>query len=51
VYYEAELTGDLAGLVLEDREILEARLFRLEDLPRAMPPLHRDLARRGAKSA
>jgi 8-oxo-dGTP diphosphatase len=51
VYYEATLAGDLAGLVLEDREILEARLFGLDDLPRAMPPLHRNLARRGAKSA
>ena len=50
VYYEATLAGDLDGLVLEDREILEARLFRLDDLPRAMPPLHRELARRGARS-
>ncbi len=48
VYYEAALNGDLTGLVLEDREILEARLFRLDDLPRAMPALHRELARRGA---
>lgn len=47
VYYEATLAGDLDGLVLEDREILEARLFRLDDLPRAMPSLHRELARRG----
>jgi 8-oxo-dGTP diphosphatase len=51
VYYEATLIGDLAGLVLEGREILEARLFRLDDLPRAMPPLHRDFAWRGTKSA
>lgn len=51
VYYEATLAGDLDGLVLEDREILEARLFRLDDLPRAMPPLHKELARRGPKSA
>lgn len=51
VYYEATLAGGLAGLVLEDREILEARLFRLDDLPRAMPALHRELARRGAQSA
>jgi len=47
-YFEATLAGGLDGLVLESREILEARLFRLNDLPRAMPPLHRDLARRGA---
>lgn len=45
-YYEAELVGDLDGLVLEKREILEARLFTLDALPAAMPPLHRDLARR-----
>lgn len=51
VYYEATLAGDLTGLVLEDREILEARLFRLEDLPRAMPALHRELAWRGSQSA
>jgi 8-oxo-dGTP diphosphatase len=51
VYYEATLAGDLAGLVLEDREILEAGLFRLDDLPGAMPPLHREFARRGARSA
>jgi 8-oxo-dGTP diphosphatase len=46
VYYEATLAGDLHGLVLEEREILEARLFRLEDLPGAMPPLHREFATR-----
>jgi len=51
VYYEATLAGDLDGLVLEEREILEARLFRLDDLPRAMSPLHREFARRGTKSA
>ena len=45
-YYEAVLVGGLDGLVLDEREILEARLFTLDDLPRNMPPLHRDLARR-----
>jgi 8-oxo-dGTP diphosphatase len=46
VYYEASLVGDMDGLVLEEREILEARLFPLDSLPAAMPPLHRELARR-----
>jgi 8-oxo-dGTP diphosphatase len=46
VYYEAALVGDTEGLVLEEREILEARLFPLDALPAAMPPLHRELARR-----
>lgn len=45
-YYEAALVGDLDGLVLDEREIIEARLFTLDTLPRTMPPLHRDLARR-----
>jgi hypothetical protein len=40
------LTGDIGDLVLDDREILEARLFPLDALPAAMPPLHRELARR-----
>jgi len=44
VYYEATLTGDLSSLSLDPREILEARLFRLGDLPAAMPDLHRELA-------
>ena len=47
-YYEATLAGGIDGLVLEKREILEARLFPLEALPAAMPPLHRELARRPA---
>ena len=47
VYYEAALTGGIDGLVLERREILEARLFPLDALPAAMPPLHRELAHRG----
>jgi 8-oxo-dGTP diphosphatase len=46
-YYEAVLTGGLDGLVLEAREILEARLFSLDALPARMPPLHRELAHRG----
>jgi ADP-ribose pyrophosphatase YjhB (NUDIX family) len=46
VYYEAALAGGLDGLVLEEREILEARLFPLDALPAGMPPLHRELARR-----
>jgi ADP-ribose pyrophosphatase YjhB (NUDIX family) len=43
-YYEATLVGGLEGLVLDEREILEARLFTLDALPRGMPPLHRKLA-------
>ena len=46
VYYEAALVGGVDGLVLERREILEARLFALDELPRTMPALHRELARR-----
>jgi ADP-ribose pyrophosphatase YjhB (NUDIX family) len=45
-YYEAVLVGSLDGLVLDEREILEARLFTLDALPAGMPPLHRELARR-----
>ena len=45
-YYEATLVGGLDGLALDEREILEARLFTLAELPRNMPKLHRDLARR-----
>ena len=45
-YYEAALGGGLDGLVLDDREVLEARLFTLDALPAGMPPLHRQLARR-----
>ena len=45
-YYEATLVGGLDGLVLDEREILDARLFPLDALPRNMPKLHRDLARR-----
>ena len=46
VYYEAALDGGIDGLVLEKREILDARLFALDALPAAMPPLHRELALR-----
>ncbi len=47
VYYEAVLVGGLDGLVLEEQEISEARLFPLNALPAGMPPLHRELAHRG----
>ncbi len=47
VYYEAVLDGGLAALALDGREVLEARLFPLDGLPAAMPPLHRELALRG----
>jgi hypothetical protein len=46
-YYEAELVGGLDALVLDRREILEARLFPVSALPPGLPPLHRELARRG----
>jgi len=46
VYYEAELVGGMNGLVLDRREVLEARLFPLDALPAGMPPLHRKLAHR-----
>jgi 8-oxo-dGTP diphosphatase len=46
VYYEATLVGGIDGLVLDGREILEARLFALDALPPGMPPLHRELAKR-----
>jgi 8-oxo-dGTP diphosphatase len=45
VYYEAALVGGVDGIVLDGREILEARLFPLDKLPAGMPPLHRQLAR------
>lgn len=45
-YYAATLAGGLDGLVLDRGEILEARLFTLGTLPAAMPPMHRELARR-----
>jgi ADP-ribose pyrophosphatase YjhB (NUDIX family) len=45
-YYEAALVGGVDGLVLDHREVLEARLFTLDALPAGMPPLHRELAKR-----
>jgi 8-oxo-dGTP diphosphatase len=44
VYYEATLIGGLDQLALDPREILEAGLFSLEDLPSGMPDAHRELA-------
>ena len=44
VYYEATLTGGLAGLTLDSREILDARLFSPDELPDSMPDNHRELA-------
>ena len=43
VYYEATLIGGLDGLRLDPREILEARLFRPDELPAGMPQAHREL--------
>ncbi|HTU73601.1 MAG TPA: NUDIX domain-containing protein [Trebonia sp.] len=43
-YYEASLSSGLDQLVLEASEILEARLFGLDNLPRQMPHFHRELA-------
>ncbi|HSZ42013.1 MAG TPA: NUDIX hydrolase [Trebonia sp.] len=49
VYYEAFLAGDdIDGIVLDPREILEARLCTPGDLPADMPPTHRKLATRPA---
>ena len=50
VYYEATLIGGLDGITLDPREILEARLFSIADLPAAMPEPHRELARSLADS-
>lgn len=44
VYYEATLIGGLDHLTLDPREILEARLFRLDELPAGLPDAHRELA-------
>ncbi len=44
VYYEATLVCGLDGLALDPREVLEARLFRLSELPAGMPEAHRELA-------
>lgn len=44
VYYEATMTGGLDNLTLNDREILEARLFTVDELPENMSDNHRQLA-------
>jgi ADP-ribose pyrophosphatase YjhB (NUDIX family) len=44
VYYEATLTGGLDSLSLDPKEILEARLFSIDDLPAGMPQAHQELA-------
>jgi 8-oxo-dGTP diphosphatase len=44
IYYEANLIGGLVGLALDPKEVLEARLFGLGDLPAGMPQAHRELA-------
>jgi len=44
VYYHAHLIGGISGLSLNPTEILEARLFHLDDLPEGMPQAHRELA-------
>jgi 8-oxo-dGTP diphosphatase len=44
IYYEAVLVGGVDGLHLDAKEILEARLFSLNDLPTGMPTAHRELA-------
>lgn len=45
LYYEATLVGGLDGLVLDDKEVLEARLFDADGLPAGMAPIHRELVR------
>ena len=44
VIYEATLIGGLDGLKLDGKEILEARLFALDELPDGMPRAHREFA-------
>jgi 8-oxo-dGTP diphosphatase len=43
-YFEATLSGGVEAMVLDSREILEARLFALDSLPAGMPAHHRELA-------
>ncbi|GAA2718413.1 NUDIX hydrolase [Actinocorallia aurantiaca] len=46
IAHEAVLTGGadaMEGLRLEDREVLEARLFAPDELPEGMLPAHREL--------
>jgi 8-oxo-dGTP diphosphatase len=50
VYYEATLVGGIEGLALQESEILEGRLFALDSLPAAMAPMHKQFAKRDAKS-
>lgn len=45
IYYEATLIGGLDGLALDPKEVLEAGLFSLGELPAGMPEAHRELAR------
>jgi 8-oxo-dGTP diphosphatase len=44
IYYEATLIGGLDGLHLDPKEVLEAGLFSLDNLPPGMPDAHRELA-------
>ena len=46
IAHEAVLSGGadaMDGLRLEDREVLEARLFAPDELPEGMLPAHREL--------
>jgi 8-oxo-dGTP pyrophosphatase MutT (NUDIX family) len=47
LYYEATLVGGLDGLSLDPREILEARLFSVSELPAGIAQIHRELALAG----
>jgi 8-oxo-dGTP diphosphatase len=38
------MVGGLDGLTLDPKEVLEARLFSLGELPDGMPEAHRELA-------
>lgn len=44
LYYEATLVGGLDGLVLDGKEVLEARLFHVDELPEGLAEVHRELA-------
>ena len=46
VIYEAVLVGGLDGLRLDGKEILDAGLFTLDELPEGMPRAHREFAHR-----
>jgi hypothetical protein len=39
----ATLVGGLDGLRLDNREVLEARLFSPDELPEGMPDSHREI--------